>query len=64
MSAYGGRGLALQRIYNSNNVQNLAVLSLAQDVALHKAPCKDITESEIKLVYSPVFTGGLGLQCR
>lgn len=64
LSAYGGRGLALHRIFANEKINNEKVLALAQQVAFH-TNMKSIDESgDIKISKSHVFKWGYGLQYR
>lgn len=63
-SAYGGRGLALHRIFANEKVQNDKVLSLARQVAFHTSEQSIDELGEIKISKSHVFHWGYGLQYR
>ena len=62
ISAYGGRGLALQRLYSAENVTDGNFVENAENVALHYECCE--IKQEIDLVFSHVFYGGVGFKFR
>ena len=64
LSAYGGRGLALHRIFADENVKNEKVLDLAHQVAFHTNKQSIDESGEIKISKSHVFKWGYGLQYR
>ena len=64
VSAYGGRGLALHRIFANEKVQNENLLDLAQQVAFHSSKQSIDESGEIKISKSHVFKWGYGFQYR
>jgi len=64
MSAYGGRGLALQRLYSTQHISpDASSLELARQVALHQCGNEGI-EADAELIFNPAFYGGVGFRFR
>ena len=63
ISAYGGRGLALQRLFSTDHVTQEKSLRLAEQVALHKNG-NEGREADMEVIFNPVFYGGVGLRFR
>jgi len=63
MSAYGGKGLALQRLYSTEHVMESSSLDLAREVALHK-DCNKGLEGDLEFISNRAFYGGVGLRFR
>lgn len=62
MTAYGGRGMALQRLINNEDFDDDELFELARQVAFHKKP-QDL-DLDIRLIKSRLFKWGYGLQIR
>jgi len=64
MSAYGGRGLALQRLYSTQHISpDAGSLELARQVALHRCGNEGI-EADAELIFNQAFYGGVGMRFR